>query len=159
MKDTPNRFVRGATLLAIMLATTGSADAGSRIRGPNSTLVGHTVQDAIGCEPHSLQDCIPNWLWREPPDAGPLEGYPPGLALGLWSESIEALIPSGATLDPLVLVAALPAPELERALAISFDRSGGDSLVPTIVAQIPAPGALPVLGLGALALIGRRRRI
>ena len=58
----------------------------------------------------------------------------------------------------VALAAALPMGELpEFSLPVRRDEPGHRFMAEATGASIPGPGALPLLGLGALALVGRRQ--
>jgi len=208
MKDRIMNILQGATLLATVLAVTGYADASSRFDPPDSKFPRHTVQDAVGSNPHTVQDGVKipenelprdddeyRWEMADPTalrvfttgsrqeapgselgldldlglgldlnlnlgldfelDSGVDVAMGPHLALDAWVESIDATTSAGPAFDPIALPAAgqpefqLPSPENDTGHRFVAEAMG---------ASIPGPGALPLLGLGTLALIGRRRR-
>ena len=170
MKDTLGRILRRATLLATVLAMTGYAHAESRLGIRDSALRRHTVQDAVEHTPHTVQDHVKPPDHQLPPRDGGDPWDPPitaeilggelqsgpHLALSAWLSPVAtAADPDGPAFHPGTLP---PATWPEFRLRAPGDEPGAGRLVPIAGAQIPGPGALPLLGLGTLALFGRRRR-
>ncbi len=177
MQASSRSVVQVAALLAAVLSVTGAAGAAA-YDNPHTNLLGHTIQDAIGCfDSHTIQDCL---AFHDPPpseyddrnvvlfssifDGAGLSFFDESAGLGSIAGAAVLLDDfagatgiglafSGATID-----------RIERdhravhqtALAATGAATNG---IGSGGSPVPAPGVLPLLGIAALLAGGRRPRL
>lgn len=169
--------VQVAALLAAALSITGAAGAAAYEK-PHTHLLGHTIQDAIGCfDSHTIQDCL---AFHDPPpseyengDMVLFSSIFDGAGLSFFDESagLGSLAGAAVLLDDFAgatgidfAVSGSTIDRIERdhravhqtALAVTGAAANG---IGSGGSPVPTPGVLPLLGIAALLAGGRRPRL
>ena len=148
--------VVGAVFATLLLATPAWASPGGDgilLGEPESSRGGHTVQENVwdpkppsggeNIDPPDPPDPPPGWILLEPP-----------VGSGGWQ--IEGQLT--APIDPPLLPTWGPFRPHDLPNPLAALPEHGQMAFSVPISPIPAPGAAALLGMGMLALLGRRRR-